>query len=53
MLHEDCLSEAFTLIEVEKLQEVIQQMQATLERIFQSLVLVKVLDVCPAAVVIH
>ena len=39
-------------IEVEKLQEVIQQMQATLERIFQSLVLVKVLDVCPAAVVI-
>jgi putative methionine-R-sulfoxide reductase with GAF domain len=49
---EDCLSEAFTLIEVEKLQEVIQQMQATLERIFQSLVLVKVLDVCPAAVVI-
>lgn len=49
---EDCLGDAFTPIEVEKLQSLIQQMQATLERIFQGLILVKVLDVCPAAVVI-
>jgi PAS domain S-box-containing protein len=49
---EDCLSDAFTWIEVAKLQSLIEQMQATLERIFQGLILVKVLDVCPAAVVI-
>jgi PAS domain-containing protein len=49
---DDCLSDAFTPIEVEKLQGVIRQMQSTLERIFQNLVLVQVLDVCPAAVVI-
>ena len=49
---EDRLSDAFTPIEVQKLQGVIQQMQATLERIFQNLVLVQVLDVCPAAVVL-
>ena len=49
---EDRLSDAFTPIEVEKLRRVIQQMQATLERIFQNLVLVQVLDVCPAAVVL-
>ena len=49
---EDRLSDAFTPIEVEKLQRVIEQMQTTLERIFQNLVLVQVLDVCPAAVVL-
>jgi PAS domain S-box-containing protein len=49
---EDRLSDAFTPIEVEKLQRVIQQMQTTLERIFQNLVLVQVLDVCPAAIVL-
>lgn len=49
---EDCLSDAFTPIEVAKLQGVIGQMQSTLERIFQNLVLVQVLDVCPAAVVV-
>jgi hypothetical protein len=49
---EDCVGDAFTPIEVEKLQGVIRQMQATLERIFQSMVLGQVLDVCPAAIVI-
>jgi PAS domain S-box-containing protein len=49
---EDRLSDAFTPIEVEKLQDVIRQMQAMLERIFQNLVLVQVVDVCPAAVVL-
>lgn len=49
---EDRLSDAFTPIEIEKLQRVIRQMQATLERIFQSLILIKVLDVCPASIFI-
>jgi signal transduction histidine kinase len=49
---EDRLSDTFTPIEIEKLQGVIQQMQGTLERIFQGLILLKVLDVCPASIVI-
>ena len=49
---EDRLGDAFTPIELEKLQKVIEQMQATLERIFQSLILIKVLDVCPASIII-
>lgn len=49
---EDCFSDAFTPMEVAKLQSLIQQIQSTLERIFQNLVLLQVLDVCPAAVVI-
>jgi len=49
---EDRLGDAFTPIELEKLQKVIEQMQATLQRLFQSLILIKVLDVCPASVII-
>jgi PAS domain-containing protein/putative methionine-R-sulfoxide reductase with GAF domain len=49
---EDRLSDTFSPIEIEKLQGVIQQMQGTLERIFQGLIMIKVLDVCPASIVI-
>lgn len=49
---EDRLSDTFTPIEIGKLQSVIQQIQATLERIFHGLILIKVLDVCPASIVI-
>jgi GAF domain-containing protein len=49
---EDRLRDTFTPIEIDKLQGVIQQMQGTLERIFQGLMLLKVLDVCPASIVI-
>lgn len=49
---EDRLTDAFTPVEIEKLQRVIHQLQATLERIFQSLILIKVLDVCPASIII-
>jgi len=49
---EDRLRDTFTPIEIDKLQGVIQQMQGTLERIFQGLILLKVLDVCPASIVI-
>jgi PAS domain-containing protein len=49
---EDHRTDAFTFIEVEALRRVIQQIQGTLERIFQNAVLVQVLDVCPGAVVV-
>jgi PAS domain S-box-containing protein len=49
---EDRHTDAFTPIEVATLQDIIQQMQATLERIFQGLMLLQVLEVVPAAVVI-
>jgi PAS domain S-box-containing protein len=49
---EDRHSEAFTAREVETLESIIQQMQTTLERIFQNLVLLQVLEVIPEAVVI-
>jgi putative methionine-R-sulfoxide reductase with GAF domain len=49
---EDPHIEAFTLGEVETLTDIIEQMQANLDRIFQRLVLVQVLEVVPQAVVI-
>jgi PAS domain-containing protein/putative methionine-R-sulfoxide reductase with GAF domain len=49
---EDGLNDSFTPIEIDKLQGVIQQMQGTLERIFQGLILLKVLDVCPASIIL-
>lgn len=49
---EDTRTEAFTLGEVETLNGIIEQIQANLDRLFQRLVLVQVLDVIPEAVVI-
>jgi hypothetical protein len=45
-------TDAFTLGEVETLKGIIGQMQASLTRIFQRLILFQVLDVVPGAVVI-
>jgi PAS domain-containing protein len=49
---EDDRKDAFTVLEVEALRRVIDQIQSILERTFQSTVLAQVLDVCPAAIVI-
>ncbi|UGA43468.1 PAS domain-containing protein [Bradyrhizobium quebecense] len=49
---EDGLADTFSPVEIGKLQSLIQQMQATLERVFQGLILVKLLDVCPAAIIV-
>jgi PAS domain S-box-containing protein len=49
---EDRQSRAFTLAEVKKLQGVIEQLQTTLERMFQGLILEQVLEGFPYAVVI-
>jgi PAS domain S-box-containing protein len=49
---EDRHTDAFTSGDVETLQGIIQQMQTTLERMFQGLILLQVLEVFPEAVVI-
>lgn len=49
---EDNRKDAFTVLEVETLKRVIDQIQRILERIFQNTMLTQVLDVCPGAIVL-